>query len=115
MDSLRDAGAGAWEFASQRAGFIAGQAAQLNADLVDLMVEVLETNCWSGGGIRSPEHWLQLMTTVSPAHAADIVAAARAGDPDANLAEGDLTPRAWVPAPVPQSVVRPRRGSLRKA
>ena len=77
MDSLRDAGAGAWEFASQRAGFIAGQAAQLNADLVDLMVEVLETNCWSGGGIRSPEHWLQLMTAVSPAHAADIVAVAR--------------------------------------
>ncbi|QXT61930.1 hypothetical protein [Tessaracoccus palaemonis] len=95
MDSLGDAGADAWEVASRRAGVIAGQVAQLNADLVDLMVEVLETNCWSGGGIRSPEHWLHLMTAVSPSRAADIVAVARRkGDfpgLEARLARGTVS------------------------
>ena len=95
MDSLGDAGADAWEVASRRAGVIAGQAAQLNADLVDLMVEVLETDCWSGGGIRSPEHWLQLMTAISPSRAADIVAVARRkGDfpeLEARLARGTVS------------------------
>lgn len=66
-----------WEVASRSAGVLAGQLAQLNWDLVVLMAEVIETACWAGGGITSPEHWLQVMMAVSPARAADIVTVAR--------------------------------------
>ena len=29
-----------------------------HADLVAVIVQVLETGCWKGHGIRSPEHWV---------------------------------------------------------
>jgi hypothetical protein len=55
-------------------------AARLNrahADLVDLTRRVLDGECWAGGGIRSPEHWLVLHAGLSPARAHDVVRLAR--------------------------------------
>ncbi|HEY7988388.1 MAG TPA: hypothetical protein VIE19_04155, partial [Lapillicoccus sp.] len=43
-------------------------AARLNrahADLVDLTRRVLDGECWAGGGVRSPEHWLVLHAGLS--------------------------------------------------
>lgn len=77
MELLGDDEIAYWEIASRSAETIAGQMAQLNADLIALMAEVLASNCWAGGGITSPEHWLQLRMGISPAHAKDIVAVAR--------------------------------------
>ncbi|SHJ30408.1 HNH endonuclease [Tessaracoccus bendigoensis DSM 12906] len=66
-----------WEVASDRAGVLAGQLAQLNKDLVDLVAEILETDAWNGEGFRSPEHWLMVLCAVSPSRARDLVAVAR--------------------------------------
>lgn len=77
MDGVEITGPNDWEIASRRAGLLAGQLAQLNADLVDLMAQVLAAQAWAGEGIRSPEHWLMLMCAMSPARARDIVAVAR--------------------------------------
>src|SRR6476659_10305098 len=55
-------------------------AARLNrahADLVDLTRRVLDGECWAGGGVRSPEHWLVLHAGLSPARAQDVVRLAR--------------------------------------
>src|SRR6478752_9934273 len=55
-------------------------AARLNrahADLVDLTRRVLDGECWAGGGVRSPEHWLVLHAGLSPARAHDVVRLAR--------------------------------------
>lgn len=77
MDRIELSSRGDWEAAVKRAGLIAGQLAQLNAELVDLMAQVLATDAWSGDGIRSPEHWLMLTCALSPSRAADVVAVAR--------------------------------------
>lgn len=95
MGLLGDEEIAYWEVASRSAETIAGHLAQLNADLIALMAEVLASNCWAGGGINSPEHWLQLRMGISPAHAGDIVAVARRkGDfpeLEAKLAGGSIS------------------------
>lgn len=95
MELFSDGEKPAWEVASQRAGVLAGQLAQLNSDLISLMVGVLASNSWSGGGIKSPEHWLQVQTAMSPSRAADVVTVARrVGDfpeLEARLARGTVS------------------------
>jgi hypothetical protein len=48
-----------------------------HAELVAVIVQVLETGCWNGHGIRSPEHWVTWKTGVSPARARDLVLVAK--------------------------------------
>ena len=48
-----------------------------HADLVAVIVQVLETGCWKGHGIRSPEHWVTWKTGVNPARARDLVLVAK--------------------------------------
>ena len=48
-----------------------------HAELVAVIVEVLESGCWNGHGIRSPEHWVTWKTGVSAARARDLVLIAR--------------------------------------
>ncbi|AQP46818.1 hypothetical protein BW730_04015 [Tessaracoccus aquimaris] len=66
-----------WEVASRRAELLAGQLAQLHAELVDLTAQVIATNAWAGEGIVSPEHWLMLRCALSPVRAREIVTIAR--------------------------------------
>ena len=66
-----------WQPAVERAGLIAGQLAQLHADLVELMVDVVASGAWAGDGIKTPEHWLCVVAAMSPARAKDIVTIAR--------------------------------------
>lgn len=78
MASLKNlAPADRWQPAAERAGVIAGQMAQLNTDLVELMADVLDSGAWAGDGIKSPAHWLMVTMALSPAHAHDVVAVAR--------------------------------------
>jgi uncharacterized protein DUF222 len=59
---------------------VAVVAARLNrdhAELVALTRRLLEEERWTGGGIRSAEHWLMLHAGLSPARAADVVRLAR--------------------------------------
>lgn len=44
-----------------------------HAELVAVIVQVLESGCWNGHGIRSPEHWVTWKTGVSPTRARDLV------------------------------------------
>lgn len=69
-----------WAETTRRAGELAGQLAQVQADLVALMVELLDTAGWAGDGVRSPEHWLQVYTGLSPAQARGIVRIAQRAD-----------------------------------
>lgn len=62
-----------WDEMTQRAGVVAAQLAQTNADLVDLTAELLESGTWAGDGVRSPEHWLMVYCALSPARARDVV------------------------------------------
>jgi Domain of unknown function (DUF222) len=48
-----------------------------HAELVAVIVKVLETGCWNGHGIRSPEHWVTWKTGVNPARARDLVLVAK--------------------------------------
>jgi Domain of unknown function (DUF222) len=48
-----------------------------HAELVAVIVEVLESGCWNGHGIRSPEHWITWKTGVSATRARDLVLIAR--------------------------------------
>ncbi len=48
-----------------------------HAELVAVIVQVLETGCWNGHGIRSPEHWVTWKTGVNPARARDLVLVAK--------------------------------------
>jgi Domain of unknown function (DUF222) len=48
-----------------------------HAELVAVIVQVLETGCWNGHGIRSPEHWVTWKTGVTPARARDLVLVAK--------------------------------------
>jgi Domain of unknown function (DUF222) len=48
-----------------------------HAELVAVIVQVLETGCWNGHGIRSPEHWVTWKTGASPARARDLVLVAK--------------------------------------
>ena len=48
-----------------------------HAELVAVIVEVLDSGCWNGHGIRSPEHWVTWKTGVSATRARDLVLIAR--------------------------------------
>lgn len=48
-----------------------------HAELVAMIVKVLETGCWNGHGIRSPEHWVTWKTGVNPVRARDLVLVAK--------------------------------------
>ena len=61
----------------ERIAGLCGQLNVLHAQLVDTVVEALDGRLWEQWGIRSPEHWLAWQTGMSPAHARQIVAAAR--------------------------------------
>lgn len=65
---------------AEQAGNLAGQLAQVQADLVKLTTEVLESQEWVGEGIRSPEHWLQVYTGLSRAQATQLVRIAERSD-----------------------------------
>ncbi len=49
----------------------------LHAELVDAVVEALDSDLWQQWGIRSPEHWLAWQTGLSPARAKQLVDTAR--------------------------------------
>jgi hypothetical protein len=44
-----------------------------HAELVAVIVEVLDSGCWNGHGIRSPEHWVTWKAGVSATRARDLV------------------------------------------
>lgn len=62
-----------WGELTTRAGRLAGELAQVQAELVDLTVELLSDSGWAGDGVRSPQHWLQVYTGLSPAQARGVV------------------------------------------
>lgn len=57
---------------------VAGQVNLLHARLVDLTVQLIDTDAWGGDGIRSPEHWLALRAGLSPSTATQLTTVARA-------------------------------------
>ncbi|UIJ34523.1 HNH endonuclease signature motif containing protein [Allobranchiibius sp. GilTou73] len=52
---------------------ICGRLNAAHADLIDLVADLVRTESWAIGGIRSPEHWLTCFAGVSPATARDLV------------------------------------------
>src|SRR5262245_9723801 len=60
-----------------RVADLCGHLNVLHAQLVDAIVEALEGELWAQWGLRSPEHWLSWQTGLSPAHAKQLVDAAR--------------------------------------
>ena len=69
-----------WE-AQARVAELTGQSNLLAAQLVDVMVEVLDADAWApGGGLRSPEHWLAWRSGFSEARARRLVRIARRVD-----------------------------------
>ncbi|NYJ74074.1 DUF222 domain-containing protein [Allobranchiibius huperziae] len=52
---------------------ICGRLNAAHADLIDLVSDLVRTESWAIGGIRSPEHWLTCFAGVSPATARDLV------------------------------------------
>ncbi|MBO1768225.1 DUF222 domain-containing protein, partial [Allobranchiibius sp. GilTou38] len=54
-------------------GAICGRLNAAHADLIDLVTDLVRTESWAIGGIRSPEHWLTCFAGVSPATARDLV------------------------------------------
>lgn len=62
-----------WMETTSRAGVLAAQMAQINADLVDLAASILEDRTWAGDGVRSPEHWLMVYCALTPARAHEVV------------------------------------------
>ena len=66
-----------WTQRTRRATQAAGRLAQEHADLVDLMTELLDTSGWAGDGVRSPEHWLQVYASLSPAQCIAVVKVAK--------------------------------------
>ena len=55
-----------------------GQLNVLNAQLVALAAEALETGSWHGCGVKSLGHWLTWQAGISPCHADEIVRLAQA-------------------------------------
>jgi hypothetical protein len=67
--------------AQERVAGLVGQANLLAAQLVDVIVEVIDAEAWGGGGsLRSPQHWVAWRTGFSPARAARLVQIARRVD-----------------------------------
>ncbi|GAB3081721.1 HNH endonuclease signature motif containing protein [Pedococcus soli] len=61
----------------QRTAAVAGRLNRAQAELVDIIDEVMTDRHWGEGGFKSPEHYLVVRAGLSHAHAADIVAVAR--------------------------------------
>ncbi|WP_406831080.1 DUF222 domain-containing protein [Pedococcus sp. KACC 23699] len=60
-----------------RTATVAGRLNRAQAELVDIIDEVMTGRHWGEGGFTSPEHYLVIRAGLSSAHAADIVAVAR--------------------------------------
>ncbi len=61
-----------------RLGELSSQLAQVHAAMVEETVALLEDDAWAGdGGVRSPQHFLQVYGWLSPAHANQLVQVAR--------------------------------------
>ena len=66
-----------WE-AQDRVIALVGQTNLLAAQIVDVIVEVLDADAWGGGGgLRTPEHWVAWRTGYSPARSERLVRIAR--------------------------------------
>ena len=69
---------------AERVTELTGQSNVLAAQMVDVLVEVIDAEAWGpGGGLRSPAHWLAWRTGYSEARAKRLVKIARrVQDPD---------------------------------
>jgi hypothetical protein len=66
-----------WEAQDRVVGLV-GQANVVAAQLVEVIVEVLDAEAWGGGGgLRSPEHWVAWRTGYSASRSARLVRIAR--------------------------------------
>jgi hypothetical protein len=78
-----------------RLAVVCGQLNAVHVQLVDLVVEALETDAWAVHGVRSLQHWLTWQAGVAPATAAKLIrlAEARVTHPltSAVFADGELT------------------------
>ena len=72
-----DLGSSEWVTTTHTAGLIAAQIAQLHAALVTQTATMIHDQSWVGDGVRSPEHWIQIYTGLSPAQANAIVRVAK--------------------------------------
>ncbi len=84
----------AWDRGVTRIGDLSSQLAQIHAEMVEETVLLLAGDVWAGdGGIRSPQHFLQVFGWVSPAHANQLVAVARrrAELPETVMEQGRLS------------------------
>ncbi len=62
-----------------RTAAVCARLAQAHAELVEITRELLATDLWAEGGIRSPQHWLVVRAGLSPGRAGEIVSLARRG------------------------------------
>jgi Domain of unknown function (DUF222) len=62
----------------ERLRAVCGHLNVLNAELVALAAEALETGAWEGQGIRSLSHWLCWQAGISSGHAGEVVRLAHA-------------------------------------
>ncbi|WP_406830533.1 DUF222 domain-containing protein [Pedococcus sp. KACC 23699] len=60
-----------------RTAAVAGRLNRAQAELVDIIDEVMTGRHWGEGGFKSPEHYLVVRAGLSHAHAADVVQVAR--------------------------------------
>ncbi len=68
----------AWDRGVTRMGELSSQLAQVHAEMVEETVALLVNDVWAGdGGVRSPQHFLQVFGWLSPAHANQLVTLAR--------------------------------------
>ena len=65
------------ELLEDRLADLCGHRNVLDASLVRLVAEVLETGVWAMPGIVSPAHWLSWKAGLSAAHAQQVVSVAR--------------------------------------
>ena len=79
----------------ERLRTVCGHLNVLNAQLVELAAEALETGSWHGCGVKSLAHWLTWQAGISTGHAREIVrlAEAKASHPQvmAEFADGALS------------------------
>ena len=79
----------------ERLRTVCGHLNVLNAQLVELAAEALETGSWQGRGVKSLAHWLTWQAGISTGHAREIVrlAEAQASHPQvmAEFADGALS------------------------
>ena len=63
-----------------RTAAVCARLARAHAELVEITREVLETELWAEGGIRSPQHWLIVRAGLSPSRALEIALLAARSD-----------------------------------